>query len=87
VLARRFNFGRLARAGARMSTSFMRILVAAIAFALAGCGGDIGSDMSDVQEQQMQRSFYGTGNPAANNPPPDTAPKREPVPGEVVPGR
>jgi hypothetical protein len=64
----------------------MKILVVAIALALAGCG-DLPSDSSDVQDQQMQRSFYGTGNPAANNPPPDNAPAPEPVPGEVVPGR
>jgi hypothetical protein len=62
------------------------MLLLAIAFALAGCG-DLPSDASDVQEQQMQRSFYGTGNPAANNPPPDNQPVREPVPGEVVPDR
>ncbi len=34
----------------------------------------------------MQRSLYGTGNPALNNPPPlENAPPRDPVPGEVVP--
>lgn len=64
----------------------MRMLVVLIALTLVGCG-DLPSDPSDVQDQQMQRSFYGTGNPSANNPPPDNAPKPEPVPGEVVPGR
>lgn len=60
-----------------------RLLLLGMAFALAGCG-DL-PDSSDVQDQQMQRSFYGTGNPAPNNPAPDNEPKRESVPGEVVP--
>jgi hypothetical protein len=62
----------------------MKLLVATIALALTGCG-DL-PEASDVQDQQMQRSFYGTGNPAANNPPPVNEPQREPVPGETVPG-
>ena len=64
----------------------MRMLIG-LALALAGCGGDLGSEPSAIQEQQMQRSSYGPGNPAANNPPPDNAPKPEPVPGEMVPER
>jgi starvation-inducible outer membrane lipoprotein len=60
-----------------------RLLLLGMAFVLAGCG-DL-PDSSDVQDQQMQRSFYGTGNPASNNPAPDNEPKRESVPGEVVP--
>jgi hypothetical protein len=66
----------------------MRIIVVlAIAFLLGGCGGDLGSEQSEIQEQQTQRSFYGPGNPALRNLTDDTTPKREPVPGEVVPDR
>jgi len=62
------------------------LLLLSIAFVLGGCG-DL-PDSGDVQEQQMQRSFYGSGNPAANNPPP-TGNQRptEPIPGEQVPDR
>ena len=57
-----------------------------LGFALAGCG-DLPSDADAIQDQQIQRSFYGPGNPAANNLPPDNTPPREPVAGEVVPDR
>ncbi len=66
----------------------MRIMLfLAMPFALGGCG-DLPSDQSDVQEQQLQRSSYGAGNPNQTAPPvPDNQPKGEPVPGEVVPER
>jgi hypothetical protein len=66
----------------------MRIIVVlGIAFLAGGCGGDLGSEPSEIQEQQTQRSFYGPGNPNLRSLPEDTTPKREPVPGEVVPDR
>ena len=70
----------------RVSTYLMKWwLLFVVSLALAGCG-DL-PDSSEVQDQQLQRSFYGTGNPAANNPPPYNAPPSDPVPGEVVPDR
>jgi hypothetical protein len=63
------------------------ILVLGMALFLSSCGGDLGSEQSEIQEQQTQRSFYGPGNPALRNLPDATTPKREPVPGEVVPDR
>jgi hypothetical protein len=64
----------------------MRIMLfLAMPFVLAGCG-DLPSDQGDVQEQQIQRSFYGSGNPNQTTPPVyDDKPKGEPVPGEIVP--
>jgi hypothetical protein len=66
----------------------MRIIVVfAIALALNACG-DLESEPSEAQQQQLERSFYGTGHPGETTPPVDTpAPNREPVPGEVVPDR
>lgn len=64
------------------------IVILAAALLLTGCGGDLGSEPSAIEEQQTQRSFYGPGNPSLTNPPPYTsAPIHEPVPGEVVPDR
>ena len=54
-----------------------------MALLLTGCEGGLGSDANDVEEQQMPRSSYGSGNPGLTNPPLDSSvPKREPVPGE-----
>jgi hypothetical protein len=65
----------------------MRIIVGiAIALTLAGCG-DPGPEPSALQQQQMQRSFYGPGNPSLTSPAQENAPVREPVPGEQVPDR
>jgi hypothetical protein len=66
----------------------MRIIVVlTIALALGACG-DLESEPSDAQQQQLERSFYGTGHPGQTMPPTDTSvPNREPVPGEVVPER
>ena len=61
------------------------MLLAAIAFVLGGCG-DLPSEPSEVQEQQLQRSFYSAGNPNRTAPPVyDEQPKPEPVPGEDAP--
>jgi hypothetical protein len=66
------------------------MLLFATAFALMGCG-EMPSDPSEAQEQQMQRSFYGTGSPGLTNqaqaPASQDQPQREPVPGEEVPNR
>jgi hypothetical protein len=63
------------------------MLFLAMTFALGGCG-DLPSDQSDVEEQQIQRSLYGGGNPNQPAPPvPVDQPKGEPVPGEAVPDR
>jgi hypothetical protein len=63
------------------------MLLLAMTLALGGCG-DLPSEPSAVQEQQMQGSSRAPGQPYQTSAPvSEDQPKREPVPGEVVPDR
>jgi hypothetical protein len=58
------------------------MLLLATAFVLGGCG-DLPYEPSEVQEQQLQRSYYSAGNPNRTASPVDDEQARpEPVAGE-----
>lgn len=64
------------------------MLLLAMAFALGGCAEVVSENPNEVQEQPMQRSFYGPGNPNLSKPPAlENPPRQEPVPGEQIPDR
>jgi hypothetical protein len=64
------------------------MLFLATAFALGACGELPPDNTEEVQEQPIQRSFYGPGNPNLSKPPAlVNPPSREPVPGEQIPDR
>jgi hypothetical protein len=64
------------------------MLLLGLAFALGGCAEITSDNPTEVEQQPMQRSFYGPGNPNLSKPPAlVNPPSREPVPGEQIPDR